>query len=81
MISPIAARWVEAQVRGRSEYTMVAGSAKGADSSAVYIVDTTNQELIVITYNQNTKRLDGVGYRNLASDAADLLRGRTRPGS
>lgn len=68
-----------AQARGRGEYTMVAGGAPGTDAAAVYIVDVANQELIAITYNQQTKQLDGIGYRNLAADAAALTRSRTRP--
>lgn len=59
----------EAQSRIRGEYTMVAGGANGSQSSVVYIVDVANQELMAITYNQNTKQLAGVGYRNLAYDA------------
>jgi hypothetical protein len=59
---------------------MVAGGVKGSQSSAVYIADTVNQELIVVGYNPSTKRLEGIGYRNLAADGADWMRGRTRPG-
>ena len=72
---------VKAQIRGRGTYTMVAGRANGTESSAVYIVDAANQELMIIAYDRNTKLLDGIGYRNLAVDAAELLRGRSRPGN
>ncbi len=67
----------DAQTRGRrGDYTMVAGGANGtAGSAAVYIVDTVNQELVAIAYNQQDNTLDGIAYRNLASDAAGLLRG------
>ena len=64
------------QGRRRGDYTMVAGGVKGANSSAVYIVDTVNQEMMAVTYNQQSKTLDGVGYRNLAADAGIVLRGR-----
>jgi hypothetical protein len=66
-----------AQARGRGEYTMVAGGVPGTDSAALYIVDVANQEMIIMTYNQQTKVLDGVGYRNLAADAANAARGRS----
>jgi hypothetical protein len=66
----------KAQVRPRGEYTMVAGGANGADSAAVYIVDTVNQELMVVTYNTQTKQLAGIGYRNLAADASSRVRSR-----
>jgi hypothetical protein len=72
---------VGAQVRARGEYTMVAGGVNGLESSALYVVDAVNQELIVLGYNASTKRLDGIGYRNLAADTAEWMRGRARPGS
>jgi hypothetical protein len=43
-------------------------------------VDTINQEMTVVTLNPNTKRLDGIGYRNLAADAADISRAPARTG-
>ena len=68
-----------AQYRARGAYTMAAGRANGADSSVVYVVDTANQELIAVTYNPNTKLIDGVGYRHIGADAAEVARGRGRP--
>ena len=65
--------------RGRGEYTMVSGGANGTDAGIIYIADVANQELIAMTYNGNTKVLDGVGYRNLATDAANVVRSRARP--
>ncbi len=63
-----------AQGRGRGEYMMVGGGANGTNSAVVYIVDAANQEMIAATYNDNTKVLDAVGYRNLAQDAGNFLR-------
>jgi hypothetical protein len=68
-----------AQYRPRGEYTMVAGGVNGADSNAVYIVDTTNQEMIAVTYDPNTKTMLGIGYKNVAADAASVM--RSRPGN
>ena len=70
----------EGQFQGRGEYTMVAGSVNASESSAVYIVNSVNQELMVVTYNHNTKQVAGIGYRNLAADGAEVLRARSRPG-
>jgi hypothetical protein len=64
--------------RGRGEYTMVAGGGSGTDAAIIWIVDVANQEMIAMTYNHNTTVLDGVGYRNLAADAATVMRGRVR---
>ncbi len=72
---------VSAQVRSRGEYTMVAGGVKGASSSAVFIVDTGNQEMMAITYNQQDKSLEGIAYRSLAEDVASVQRARMRPGN
>lgn len=66
----------KAQARGRGEYTMVAGGVPGSDSAAIYIADVSNQELVIMTYNPQTKVLDGVGYRHLAQDAANVARNR-----
>ncbi len=68
---------VGAQGRGRGDYTMVGGGANGANSAVVYIIDAANQEMIAATFNVNTRVLDGVGYRNLAQDAAQVLRSQT----
>jgi len=60
----------DAQSRARGHYTMVAGGGgNGSTSSAVYIIDVINQEMMAVVYNQNTKRLDSIGYRNLTYDA------------
>jgi hypothetical protein len=64
----------DAQVRVRGRYTMVAGGVSGSVGSAVYIVDTVNQELIAVTYEYSTKRLKGVGHRNIAVDIGDMSR-------
>jgi hypothetical protein len=64
----------KAQARGRGEYTMVSGGVPGADSAAVYIVDVNNQEMVIMTYSPQNKTLEGVGYRNLAVDAANASR-------
>ncbi len=69
---------VGAQGRGRGDYTMVGGGANGANSAIVYIIDAANQEMIAATFNVNTRVLDGVGYRNLAQDAAQVLRSQTQ---
>jgi hypothetical protein len=70
-------RSADAQPMSRGEYTMIAGRAQGAAAGIVYVVDTANLELIALTYDPNSKDLEGIGYRNLAADARTLL----NPGS
>ena len=61
-----------AQARARGDYLMVGGTVPGSDSAAVYILDQINQEMMAVNYNHNNKSLNGLGYRNLAADAANL---------
>jgi len=59
--------------RSRGSYNAVAGTVPGIDASAIYIVDETNEQLLVLAYNPNTNTLTGLGGRDLAVDM------RTRP--
>ncbi len=70
---------VSAQARARGAYTMVAGGANNSQSAVVYIVDTVNQEMTVMTYDASNRTVKGIAYRNLAADAAAQL-GRVRAG-
>ncbi len=65
--------------RARGLFTMVAGGANNSQSSVVYIVDTVNQEMTVMTYDSSTRSVRGIAYRNLAADAANQL-GRVKAG-
>ncbi len=71
---------VSAQARARGAYTMVAGGANNTQSAVVYIVDTVNQEMTVMTYDASDRSVKGIAYRNLAADAASQL-SRVRAGS
>jgi hypothetical protein len=66
----------DAQFRARGNYTMVAGNVKGSNTAAIFVVDTTNQELVAARYDRTNLQLVGVGYRNLAADAAGGFRAR-----
>jgi len=70
-----------AQLRRRGEYTMVVGGVNNSISSVVYIADSVNQEMVVMRYDSATRTLQGVTYRDLAADAADLMRGRAHTGN
>ena len=59
-----------AQFRPRGEYTMAAGGVNGSDSAAVFIVDVVNQEMMAVTYDHQGGTIQGIGYTNLAADAA-----------
>lgn len=64
-----------AQTRVRGDYVMVGGGANGANSGVVYVVDTVNNQMIAVTYDNTTKALAGVGARNLSRDGAQVAQG------
>ncbi|MBK7403178.1 MAG: hypothetical protein IPJ41_00750 [Phycisphaerales bacterium] len=55
--------------RARGQYTMVAGEMRsGPNSSAIYIFDSVNQEMVAVRWNESRTELDGLDYRNLDAD-------------
>lgn len=66
----------DAQATRRSTYTMVSGTVNGQVNSVLYVVDEGSLELVAISWDDQTKTFTGLGYRNLAADAADLGRNR-----
>lgn len=55
--------------RARGAYTMVAGSIRTGNSSAIWLVDSANQELAVLRFNDSKQQLEGIGFRDIAQDA------------
>lgn len=62
--------------RARATYSMAGGNIAASDMGVLHIIDETNQELLSVMWNEKTKTLTPVGYRNLAADAAGSLRVR-----
>tara|TARA_B100001750_G_C15405313_1_gene544826 strand:- start:526 stop:813 length:288 start_codon:yes stop_codon:yes gene_type:complete len=60
----------EAQVTPTRRYMAIDGEVNGLTSGVVYILDTTTQELVAITWDHNENRLVPLGYRPVAADAA-----------
>lgn len=54
--------------RARGNYTMVAGRLRSGSTSAIYIIDAANQDVVALRWNDSRKALEGLGYRNLARD-------------
>jgi hypothetical protein len=67
---------VQASAAPRSTFTMVAGSVKGQTMPVVYIVDETAMELVGISWDEQQKTMNGMGYRNLANDMNEIARVR-----
>jgi len=55
--------------RARGEYTMLSGKATGSSSHVIYILDSSNQDLVAVRWNESTKSLDNIGYRDLREDS------------
>lgn len=49
-------------------YTCVGGATSGGHANVVYVLDTANRELVALQWNDTTKQLEGVGYRDLVAD-------------
>ncbi len=54
--------------RARGEYILVGGEPASGNSNAIYILDTANRELVAVRWNESTKVLEGIGYRDLSVD-------------
>jgi hypothetical protein len=55
--------------RVRGEYAIVGGETLGDNASTVYVLDSANRELVALRWNDSTKSLEGVGFRDLVRDA------------
>lgn len=55
--------------RARGEYTMLSGQMSGSSASAIFLVDSANQDMVALKWNESSKSLDGIGYRDLREDA------------
>lgn len=55
--------------RPRGEYMVLGGQITGSPSSAVHVIDTSNQELVTLKWDQSRQSFEGIGYRNLRLDA------------
>jgi hypothetical protein len=68
-----AARAQQGQ-RQRGDYLMVSARALGFPEAAVWVVDTNNQQLMVLRYDRSAKQLRFLGFRNMANDAREAER-------
>ncbi len=56
--------------RTRGQYTMVAGELRGGTPSGIFLIDSINEEIVVLRWNESHNQLDGLDYRDLEVDAA-----------
>jgi hypothetical protein len=55
--------------RARGEYTMVAGKPNSGSSHIVYILDSSNQEMVSLKYDTTNRRFQATSFRSLDTDA------------
>jgi len=65
-----------AQASRANRYIALPGSVNGLSSGVVYILDTSQQELVAITWDHNEQRLVPLGYRPVAKDAETAINNR-----
>jgi len=58
--------------RARGEYTMIAGKTSVGGNSAVYILDSVNQEMIALRWDTGRRSFTGLGFRSLDADSKAL---------
>ena len=64
---------VDAQLSGtsnrvRGDYSIVGGQTLGENASTIYVMDSANREVVAMRWNDSTKALEGVGFRDLVRD-------------
>jgi len=64
------AQLVTPNTRVRGDYMVVGGATINGVSSVIYVLDSANREMIALGWNDSTKSLEGIGYRDLVRDAS-----------
>lgn len=55
--------------RPRGAYTLVGGRVQTGNANAVWVVDSANQEMVVLQWEDGRNIIKGIGYRDLDEDA------------
>ena len=53
-------------------YVAIPAVASGINTGVVYILDTSQQEMAAVAWNQNRNKIMTLGYRNIAIDALSV---------
>ena len=56
----------------QNSYLAIPTVASGMSTGAVYIVSTSQQEMVAVAWNQNRNKIVTLGYRNIAVDAQSV---------
>jgi hypothetical protein len=55
--------------RPRGSYTIATGDLRGANADAIFIIDSSNQEVVAMRYSESAKSLEGIDYAPLTPAA------------
>jgi hypothetical protein len=55
-------------MRVRGDYSVVGGKTLGENASTIFVLDSENRELVSLRWNDSTKAIEGVGFRDLVRD-------------
>lgn len=67
---------VAQSTRSRGQYLMVGGKYVMNQAGVAYILDQSNQELISLSWNDSSKNLFGIGYRNIPKVVEQIQKSR-----
>jgi len=59
-------------LREGTSYVAISAVASGINTGVVYIMNTSQQELVAVAWNQNRNKIMTLGYRNIAVDAQSV---------
>ena len=62
--------------RSRGQYLMVGGKYVMNQAGVAYILDQSNQELISLSWNDSSKSLFGIGYKNIPKVVEQIQKSR-----
>jgi hypothetical protein len=63
------------RARPKGQYAIVDGKIQGQQEGAIYVLDTANQEMVVLKWDRSRKTLNPIGYRDVAADAEQAQKG------
>lgn len=61
--------------RATGQYAIVDGQIQGVAEAAIYVYDTSNQEMLALRWDRSRKALQVLGHRDVAADAEQAQKG------
>lgn len=68
LVPSVEAQFTAPTTRVRGNYTVVGGETLGENANTIFVLDSANRDMVALRWNDSTKSLEGVGYRDLVRD-------------